>query len=68
MTWIIISIPLMILAIAIAILPVLLMSISEARRGLELTGPQQQRPAPPADAPVNAQGYGRTAEARAQAA
>jgi hypothetical protein len=38
MTWIIISIPIMLLAIAIAIavLPVLLMSISEARRDFHL--------------------------------
>ncbi len=31
MTWIIVSIPVMLLAIAIAVLPVLLMSVSEAR-------------------------------------
>ena len=33
MTWIAISIPLMVLAIAIAVLPVLLMSVREAQRG-----------------------------------
>ena len=37
MTWLIISMPIMLLAIAIAVLPVLLMSVSEARRGFELT-------------------------------
>ena len=35
MTWIAISIPPMLLAIAIAVLPVLLISITEARRGFE---------------------------------
>ena len=38
MTWIIVSIPAMLLAVAIAVLPVLLMSVSEARRGFELVG------------------------------
>jgi hypothetical protein len=35
-TWITISMPIMLLAIAIAVLPVLLMSISEARRNFQL--------------------------------
>jgi hypothetical protein len=49
MTWIIISIPLMLLAIAIAVLPVLLVSISEAGRGFTISGPQPvRRPALPA--------------------
>lgn len=59
MTWIIISIPLMLLAIAIAVLPVLLMSISEARRGFTISGPQPVgRPAAPA---ATAYSYVRTA-------
>jgi hypothetical protein len=52
MTWIIVSIPAMLLAIAIAVLPVLLMSVSEARRGFELVG--DVAPARPAASTINA--------------
>jgi flagellar basal body-associated protein FliL len=52
MTWILISIPVMLLAVAIAVLPVLLMSVSEARRGFALTS--DLVPMGPAAAPVNA--------------
>jgi len=49
MTWIAISIPPMLLAIAIAVLPVLLMSITEARWGFESAdGPATARVDTPA--------------------
>ena len=38
MTLIIVSIPVMLLAIAVAVLPVVVMSVSEARRSFELVG------------------------------
>jgi hypothetical protein len=46
MTWLIISMPIMLLAIAIAVLPVLLMSISEARRNSETSSDLTGRPGP----------------------
>jgi hypothetical protein len=64
MTWIIISIPLMLVAIAIAVLPVLLMSVSEARRGFELPGHQRTTPGVAIEAGV----FNRTIEDEAKAA